>query len=189
MKEANTLEKGAFDSMLAVRRAGKDLWHGRSGVERFSLTGERVSCAWSPMEGVTVETEILPVGMWHVRRHLIRSELPIEAAEGAFAVRRDWPGARPCDRLSSACGETETSACAHGAFGSTAIFALRGYEKARVVYPEPNTNLMWPRTALPMLTASLPAGESLLVCAVFADSGDEQPTTVPEEVVHLAESL
>ena len=33
--------------------------------------------------------------------------------------------------------------------------------------PEPNTNLMAPRTFLPTLTARLPKGESVLVCAVL----------------------
>lgn len=189
VKEANTLEKGAFDSMLAVKRAGRDLWHGRSGVEGFRLAEDRVWCRWSPMEGVTVETTIAPLGPWHVRRHVIRASEPIEAAEGAFAPRRESPGPRPCDSIATRREEGEGFACAHGPAGSSAIFALQGYDQGRVINTEPNTNLMWPRTLLPMLTAALPAGETVLVCAVFACGGDSCPTTVPEEVRHLAESL
>ena len=47
------------------------------------------------MEGVTIRTVIAPWGMWHVRKHVIRNEYPVEAAEGAFAVPKDWAGARP----------------------------------------------------------------------------------------------
>ena len=47
------------------------------------------------------------------------------------------------------------------------IKALKGYGGAQVVVPEPNTNLMAPRTFLPTLTARLSKGESVLVCAVL----------------------
>ena len=189
VKEAATLEKGAFDSMLAVRRAGKDLWHARSGCDSFSLTPEQVRFTWSPMEGVTIGTVILPCGMWHLRRHVIRADMPLEIAEGAFAVRRDWAGARPCDRVETAVRSGPGEAQASGAFGTSAVFALAGYETGTVIRPEPNTNLMYPRTVLPMLRASLPAGESTLLCAVFSDAGDCPQREVPEEVLRLAEEL
>ena len=192
VKEAATLAKGAFDSMLAVKREGKDLWHGRSGCESFTLTEREVRFAWSPMAGVEIDTVIAPLGMWHVRKHVIRTDAPIEIAEGAFAVRRDWAGGRPCDRIASRIDidmEGVTAAQASGAYGTSAIFALRGYATAEMVWPEPNTNLMYPRTLLPMLRAHLPAGEHALVCAVFSDAGDRPVKSVPEEVLQLAESL
>ncbi|MBR6028004.1 MAG: DUF2264 domain-containing protein [Clostridia bacterium] len=185
-KEATTLEKGAFDSMLAVKRQGRDLWRGRSGCDRFELTESEVRFTWQPMEGVSIDTCLIPFGAWHLRIHRIRTGLPIDVAEGAFALRRDWPGARPCDRVATACAASADRAEAHGAFGSSAIVSLQGYTAARVVYPEPNTNLMWPRTVLPMLTASLPAGEHLLCCAVFTDAGDAQAGAVPEEALSMA---
>ncbi len=188
-KESGTLEKGAYDSMLAVKRAGRDLWHVRSGCDAFSLTEERVSCDWSPMEGVRIHTVIAPMGMWHVRKHVIETELPLEAAEGAFAVRKDWAGARPCDRIASALTADTRCASAAGAYGTSAIFALSGYETGVIVHPEPNTNLMYPRTVLPMLRACLPPGRTALCCAVFADPGDCRPDQVPEEVLSLAQSL
>ena len=189
IKEATTLQKGAFDSMLAVKRQGKDLWHTRSGCETFELREDRVTCTWSPMEGVTVDTAVVPVGMWHIRRHRIRTELPLEIAEGAFAVRKDWPAGRPCDRVSSALSADENSALAHGAYGTSAIYALAGYARGEVIHPEPNTNLMFPRTVLPMLRAELAPGEHTLVCAVFTDAGDAPPDGVPKEVMQIADTL
>jgi len=188
-KEANTLSKGAYDSMLAVKRAGKDLWHVRSGCERFSLTEDRVDCVWSPMEGVTVETTVAPCGMWHVRRHVIRAVMPIQIAEGAFAVRKDWPAARPADREATICREGEDLAMASGAYGTSAIFALSGYDAGHVISAEPNTNLIWPRTVLPMLNADLPAGVSTLLCAVYTATEERPVDTIPKEVMSLAESL
>ena len=97
-KECGALKKGAFDSMLALRRPG-ELWHTRSGFESYELSETSTLCAWSPMAGVTVETRILPLGKWHVRKHTIRADFPLEAAEGAFAVPSEAPGARPCDAI------------------------------------------------------------------------------------------
>ena len=188
-KESGTLEKGAYDSMLAVKRAGNDLWHVRSGCSSFSLTDRQVSFTWSPMESVTIETILVPAGEWHIRMHTIHTALPISIAEGAFAVRRDWAVARPCDRSASICESSDTSALVHGFCGSSAVFALRGYQKGEVIKTEPNTNLQYPRTMLPMLTGSLPAGDHVLMCAVFGDTADAAPSEVPQSVLALAAAL
>ncbi len=188
-KEATTLSKGAFDSMLAVKRAGKDLWHARSGCDSFSLSEKEIRFTWSPMEGVRIDSVIAPFGMWHVRKHRIRTEYEIEAAEGAFAVRKDWAGKRPCDRISTAREADETHAAACGAYGSSVIFALGGYERGDMIHTEPNTNLMYPRCVLPTLRARLMPGEHPLLCAVFTDAGENCPDSIPEEVIRLAKSL
>ena len=185
-KEAGTLKKGAFDSMLAVK-GERDLWHCRSGVERFELTPEGVSFTWKPMDGVQIETQIIPAGGWHVRRHIITTDRPLEAAEGAFAVRRDIPGDRPCDRVYSQKAESENSASARCATGSSAIFAVSGYRRGEVVEAEPNTNLIYPRTLIPTLRAAIEPGRTALVCAVCASEDGDLPAQIPEEVLEIAE--
>ena len=187
VKEASTLRKGAFDSML-VLKGEKDLWHARSGCDSFSLTEKEVAFTWSPMDGVHIESRIIPVGMWHIRKHVVTSNRPLEAAEGAFAVPREAPGRRLCDVIPAERVEGESIALAHGEMGSTAIFALKGYERGEVLNPEPNTNLMAPRTVIPTLHACIPAGVTTLKCAVFVDAGDAAPTEIPEEVLKIAQS-
>ena len=49
----------------------------------------------------------------------------------------------------------------------SAVKRLGGYTGGTVVLPEPNTNLMTPRTLLPTLTAKLEPGEHVLVSAVL----------------------
>ena len=185
VKEAGTLRKGAYDSMLALRRPG-GLWHGRSGFDAFELTEREVRCTWRPMDGVRVETTVIPCGRWHVRRHVIRSEIALEAAEGAFAVPSEAAGKRRCDNIPAVKREGPDRAVASGAPGSTGIYALTGYERGEVIVPEPNTNLMAPRTLIPTLHARVVPGETLLVCAVFAANGDEAPEAIPEEVLEIA---
>ena len=173
--------------MLAVK-SGKDLWHARSGCDSFSLTEKEVAFTWRPVDGVQIESRIIPVGMWHVRRHVITSDRPLEGAEAAFAVPRDMPGKRLCDRIATVCEADDKMAAAHGVQGSTAIHAIRGYERGQVLYPEANTNLMHSRTVIPTLHATIPAGTTTLVCAVFADAGDAAPEGIPEEVLRIAQS-
>ena len=188
-KEDSALNRGAYDSMLAVRAEGRDLWHVRSGCEKYELKEDRVAFTWMPMNGVTIETVIAPLGMWHIRKHVIRTEVPLEAAEGAFSVPRDWAGARPCDRVCTATEADELHAAASGEKGTSAVFALKGYTGGEVLYTEPNTNLMEQRCVLPTMHSRLEAGIHELLCAVFSDAGDQLPDSIPEEVRKLAESL
>jgi hypothetical protein len=188
-KEDNALNRGAYDSMLALKAEGKDLWHVRSGCDRFELQEDRILFTWSPMNGVVIDTVIAPCGMWHVRKHVIRTEFPVEAAEGAFSIPKDWAGDRPCDRIRSETKADDVSASAHGDRGSSAIYALRGYTKGEVIHTEPNTNLMAPRCVLPMLHSRIEPGTRVLMCAVFTDTGDFLPEQIPKEVLDLAGSL
>lgn len=186
VKEAGTLKKGAFDSMLAVK-ADKDLWHARSGCDTFSLTEKEVAFTWSPVDGVHIDSRIIPRGMWHVRRHVITTDRPLEAAEAAFAVPRDRAGARLCDRVAASVQADDKAAIAHGDMGTSAIYAIAGYANGEVIVPEANTNLMAPRTLIPTLHTRLPAGTTTLICAVFTDAGDAVPNEIPEEVLNIAQ--
>ncbi len=188
-KEESALNRGAYDSMLAVRAAGRDLWHVRSGCEQYQLAEDRVTFTWRPMNGVTIDTVIAPLGMWHVRKHVIRTETELEAAEGAFSVPRDWAGARPCDRISTAAEADESHAAAAGEKGTSAIYALKGYTGGEVIVTEPNTNLMEPRCVLPTMHSRMEPGEHTLLCAVYTDAGNNLPDRIPEEVINLAGSL
>lgn len=188
-KEDNALNRGAYDSMLALREEGRDLWHVRSGCDSFELKEDRILFTWSPMNGVTIDTVIAPLGMWHVRKHVIRTERTLEAAEGAFSVPKDRAGKRMCDRICTETAADDRSASAHGDCGTSAIFALRGYTGGEVIHTEPNTNLMAPRCVLPMLHGRLEQGTHELMCAVFTDTDDCLPDAVPEEVLKLAGSL
>ena len=189
IKESGTLPKGAFDSMLVVKRAGKDLWHARSGCDSFDFSEDSVRFSWSPMEGVRIDTVIAPVGMWHIRKHVVRTEYALEAAEGAFAVKKDWAGQRPCDRIVTALFADARSAVAHGDYGTSAVYAIEGYRRGEVLHVECNTNLMQPRTVLPTLHAMIEPGETTLICAVYADTDDQCPQTIPQEVLSIAKAL
>jgi hypothetical protein len=185
-KEAGTLKKGAFDSMLALK-GERGLWHGRSGFDSFSLSQGEVAFTWRPMDGVVIETRLIPRGNWYVRCHLIRTDRRLEAAEGGFAVCRDFAGKRPCDRVRSAAFTDGTRAAVACEKGSCAVFAISGYDGGEVVEAEPNTSLMYPRTLIPTLRAALLPGTTRLVCAICATEDETLPDTIPQEVMRLAQ--
>ena len=158
-KSPKLLKSGAFDNMLALSEDG-DTYHPRYGCSAYSVEKDAVRSTWSPFSGVTVETVIYPMGEWHVREHTVRTDRVLYAAEGGYAIACDGQG-RPDVT------EQADRASVVAPWGVSAMLALRGYDAGIVVVPEPNTNLMAPRTLLPTLTAKLEPGEHRLVSAVL----------------------
>ena len=145
--------------MLALSEDG-DTYHPRYGCTEYSVEADRVVSTWRPFAGVTVTSTIIPRGEWHVRVHRITTDRTLYAAEGGFALARGKNGED--ERI-----ERADCAAAIAPWGVSAVCNLRGYTGGTVVLPEPNTNLMAPRTLLPTLTAKIEPGEHVLVSAVL----------------------
>ncbi|MCE5343464.1 MAG: DUF2264 domain-containing protein, partial [Eubacteriales bacterium] len=178
-KAGKLLKDGAFDSMLAVSQDG-DTFHPRYGCETYEVTREKVTSVWSPFPNVSIRSEIIPLAEnWHVRVHHLHCETKIFIAEGGFAIAREGAGI-----LQKTADEQSASVCAP--WGVSAIYTLAGYERGTVITPEPNTNLMSPRTELPTLTARLPAGEHTLLCAVYGSPDGSLAPILPQEVKRYA---
>lgn len=180
-KSACQLEKGAFDSMLALSD-DNIRWHTRYGCETFSVQADRVEARWKPFSDVTVQTTILPLGDWHVRVHRITTPRKLFAAEGGYAAPRD-----------DGTGLAKTFAESQKAFAESrglfsGIAGLCGYASAEIIVPEPNTNLLYQRTVLPTLRAEVGPGETVLVCAVLgaAKGGPEKWADMPGEAAEYA---
>ena len=162
--------------------AGNHAWEHMHEDEKYEKFAYSTQFAFS----VAKEDSSLNRGAYD---SMLAVKRPLEVAEGAFSVPKDWAGARPCDRIRTRTDADETGACAAGERGTSAICALKGYSAGEVIHTEPNTNLMEPRCVLPMLRGRLEPGESELICAVYTDAGDRLPETIPEEVRKLAGSL
>ena len=158
-KAQKLLKDGAYDNMLALSEDG-DTYHPRYGCEEFSIGEDSVSSVWHPFAGVTVRTTVYPHGEWHVRVHTIETDRVLYAAEGGYALARDGEGKPELI-------EEPGRAAAVAPWGVSGVLSLAGYDKGIVVMPEPNTNLMAPRTLLPTLTARLEPGTHVLASAVY----------------------
>ncbi|WFU50435.1 DUF2264 domain-containing protein [Sinorhizobium terangae] len=153
---------GAFDSMLAFSDDGIH-YRVRESNDEARLAGNVLYAKWSLWPDVVVETWLLPSAPWHVRVHRITTPRELETAEGGFAIaRRDFEA----DTLLAASG----SAHAIGAEDFSGIRDL-GSSVAREGLAQkapPNTNLIFAKTLVPQLRATIPAGETILRCAVLA---------------------
>ncbi len=153
---------GAFDSMLAFSDDGIH-YRVRETNEEARLAGDVLYSKWSPWPDVVVETWLKPSPPWHVRVHRITTPRPLLTAEGGFAIaRRDFEA----DRLVAA----PDSAHAIGSEDFSGIRDL-GSTVAReglVQKAPPNTNLIVAKTLVPQLRGTIPAGETVLRCAVLA---------------------
>lgn len=158
-REATGLMKGAYDSVLALSD-GEDHWRVRRKCEKVEITDNAVISWWKPWPDVEIETRLEFAYPWHIRTHRIKTGRVLETAEGAFAAARE-DGLSPLKNLSD---------CPQGAFyGGSGILDLNGQRQAILQEPMPNTNIMVPRTVIPMLTGRIEPGEHCLVCAVLGE--------------------
>lgn len=153
---------GAFDSMLALSDDGIH-YRVRETNEEAKLAGETLYSKWSPWPDVSIETWLVPADDWHIRVHRIVSPRPLLTAEGGFAIaRRDLDA----DTLVSAKG----LAYAVGLEDFSGILDLGSMIKREglVQKAPPNTNMIVAKTLIPQLRGRIPAGETVLSCAVLA---------------------
>jgi len=189
---ATGLEGAGGDSMLLLSDDGR---HWRAREENDEVWPARDAAApdllatWSPWPDVQVDTLLVPVGedgRWHARVHVVNTARALWTAEGGFCV--------PMQHAES--GAPQDAAVAPDAAYAAAaglcsgIRSLTSDRVAEVVVPDPNSHLLWPRTALPTLRGTLEPGSHHLVTLVYADTGgdvagftDDAPTTARLEAL------
>lgn len=143
----------AADNMLAFERDG--YYHVRRRCEEVVCGKDRIRSKWIPMEGVEVETEVVPSGRGHIRTHVIRAAAPCKAIEGGYALA--WR-----EKAELALAEKEGLAAAVGPAGSSTVKLLKGSASGHCVFCEGNVNLLYPKTVLPYLEYEIPAGETTI---------------------------
>ncbi|KOR89334.1 DUF2264 domain-containing protein [Paenibacillus solani] len=164
------LGEGAYDSMLALSECDEH-YRVRRFCEDFRIEESHVYSRWLPWHDVEIRTWLIPVGLWHVRIHRIRSDRPLTAAEGGFAVGRMTDFA--LNETEAVKAEADRIAAMMPG-GISGIVNVQGYGGAIIVYPEANTNLLKPRTMIPTLTARLEPGEHVLISAVYGASNCDE---------------
>lgn len=145
----NQLNLTAPDNMLAFCKDG--LYHVRRKCSSVNCEKGRIVSTWSPMDGFEVETEIIPQGNGHIRKHKIHAAFPCPAVEGGFAL--------PVHDLAEIeAQKTADEIQIRGSYGCSEIRLLQGTGIPGWVGCEPNVNVLHPRTALPYLHYEIPQG-------------------------------
>nr|WP_243674238.1 hypothetical protein [Lentilactobacillus kisonensis] len=101
---------------------------------------------------------------WHVRVHQIDTKRPLHLAEGSFAAPdygKDYQKELPSKAENAVFYQTEV--------GITGIVGLSKELTAELSVPEPNTNLYFPKTKIPLQTGVLKPGKYTLVSLYLGD--------------------
>ncbi|MDS7594896.1 DUF2264 domain-containing protein [Agrobacterium tumefaciens] len=155
-----------FDNALAFSEDGLH-YRVRETNESAQLADTSLRANWRPYADVSVQTTLVAAGDWHIRLHRITSPRPLFVTEGGFAIERNDADRDPVTeapgKAMADCGSDISAIIDLGSTIERSGVALKAL---------PNTNLIHGKTTVPQLRGQIPAGESLLVCAVFAAKAD-----------------
>ncbi|AIQ35131.1 hypothetical protein R50345_11250 [Paenibacillus sp. FSL R5-0345] len=157
------LSQGAYDSMLALSEHGDNLYRVRRQNIESEIMDNVLRSVWKPWANVEVQTWVVAGLPWHIRMHRVETGRSLDTAEGGFALGHDNEFISKSD-LAGVMAST--------AWGTSAIKDLLGCRKGELVWPNANTNLLRPRTVLPMLTTTLQPGIHWLVSAVYGSPSE-----------------
>lgn len=144
-----SLQEDAPDSMLVFVINGC-CYSRRNADPGETVTEENVISCWSPYPGITVRTRLCPTPTGHLRIHQIESTLACTAYDCGFAVPTG-------DQAAPACQEAGNEAAVRWGADFCAVVSLTGGE-GKVLIPAPNTNVIHPKTAIPMAVYQIHPG-------------------------------
>ena len=158
-------ERSAVDSGLMVSRDGL-AWLSRSRITEAGIDAGMAYGRWQPDDRLTIDSWLDFAGPgWHVRLHRITSDVPLEVAEGGFAIDRTGDGnGLPPGWVEAGPGRATVRSLS----AVSALADLMGQREGMIVRAAPNTNLRFPRTVFPRLAGKVPAGTTWLATAAFA---------------------
>jgi hypothetical protein len=156
------LSEAVLDNMIGFSSDGQH-YRFREYNEEVLLADDLLFARWRPYADVVVESWLYWQDDHHVRMHRVTTPRRLVTVEGGFAIPRP---SGPPDGLHAAPGEAiiRTPADLSALFDLSPGLQRSG--KAQIA--PPNTNLVASKTLVPQLVAELPAGSSVLACAVIA---------------------
>lgn len=152
------LADAAPDSMLAFVPEQEARIGIRHRSIRCQVFKNRIVSEWSPMSGITVVTEIIPVEQGHIRNHTINSDRHCTVYDCGFAVGKQEENLT--EQINTACIEIHNSR--HGC----RLVSLDGKTKPLLIEAVPNTNLLYKNTRIPALFRKIDPGETKLTTLV-----------------------
>lgn len=154
------LHEAGTDSMLAFHVHG--MIYVRRECEDYAITESEVYSRWSPVEGIEVETWLIPLAKGHLRRHTIHSQLSCTAYDCGFA----YPDLKEETRRTCDQGAAEV----WDSNGRSKVSSESG--KAIIIGSAPNTNLIFPNSLLPAVQYEIPQGTLTIETIIEAEFAD-----------------
>lgn len=186
-KGAIGLGQGAFDNTLAVSEQDR-YYRMRYSSSFYQVEENYLSSLWQPWEDVTIKSYIVPLFPWHVRFHFIQTNRKLSLADGGFSA--DAEGKFDVLTLECALAYKRANGDISG------VVNLLSFDKQELIYPEPNTNLNYPRSVLPTLMRKVEPGTYVLASAILGAVGknaiewwEKVPTITSDEKRYTIEYL
>ena len=162
-------DKLAPDNMLLLSdNEDGDFFRYRLESRNHVCSRDFLYSEWTPFADVEIRTWLVPMdgGSWHLRAHAIKSGRKLYSAEGGFAVpygNEYYSVLGKIDPISENMVSLVTD------LGVSHIENIGHSRKGTLVSASPNSNLIHPRTLIPVLRGEHEKGEFALCCAVFAN--------------------
>jgi hypothetical protein len=158
-------ENSTLDSMIGLSEDGKD-FRVRDST-KAKILDDKLYSVWSPWKDVTVETWLIPSGKWHIRVHRIKSATrDLTTIEGGFAIARSEPATK------AIMYDQDDRSYVINAEDFSGVVDLNSNRTTRVIAPEPNSNIMAPKTLVPQLKGSVFANTETIFAAAFLAQPD-----------------
>lgn len=169
-----SLEEGAFDNTLAVSLAGEERYQMRYGLDDYCVTDHMLWMKYKIMQGVLVESTIIPSGSWHMRIHQIETEVSIDIADGGFAIAKEMEDLATEQVAVNDIGvnlrKTENGLFIEQDWGTSGIESMTG-GILEAVAAFPNTNILNPLTVIPTVKKRLEPGKHIVITRVLGEAG------------------
>lgn len=161
------LKQGAFDNTLAVSESD-NFWRTAFKYQDYQIHDDYVYSEWCPWANVDIKNFVIPEMPWHVRVHQISTARRLHLAEGSFAAPDSGSAVEkvlPTAAKNAVFYQTEA--------GITGLVGLSSSLTVALSTPEPNTNIYFPKTKIPLQTGVLEPGEYTLISLYLGDREGE----------------
>ena len=152
-RSTQRLYEAAPDNMLAFEAYG--VWFMRKQCSQYQIADGKVTCTWSPLEGITVETRLIPTEHGYTGIHRINTAISCKINLGGFSYPVTAAMKTQEDSTSAKAGDSN----GYSQISMELTCSRQPVEtKGQVINAAPNVNLMYPLTKIPSVTASLKPG-------------------------------
>ncbi|MCH4058015.1 MAG: DUF2264 domain-containing protein [Lactobacillaceae bacterium] len=162
------VHQGAFDNTLALSD-NEFGYQTAFGYQDYQIHDDYVYSLWQPWPDVKIKNFIIPCYPWHFRVHIIETGRALNYVEGSFSA--------PVDGQEIA---TDRGSFYDSSVGTIGIVDLANDSETKLELPEPNTNLCYARTILPILRGKWTAGQHTRIVACLGAADEHGLTAVPE---------
>lgn len=156
-RSQKTFDEAAPDSVLAFEVLGHIFVKGKT--DSYEVNDNRIKMNWSPIDGIHVCTEIMITPDGHTRSHEIDSEYDCKAYDSGFSVSTDDLG-EPFRKFD------KNGAYVKNGDAYCMVELVCGSGTGKVTDVSPNTNLIYPKTAIPAIEYEIKKGYNKLVTKV-----------------------